>query len=167
MSEEKEFPEISSYMTAVQTGPRADRRQINLAFVDDAVNLHPDQKVCRQGEMVSLIDWLDHGFEPHEKSVNSVEHQRATYWGARASEMSAVVKENTTFYVEMDERHIKMFRTLINDGAELEAIQRLAFFMYGQLKLPSNIRFIPWATYVRVGKVSKFLTHKTMDMRDL
>lgn len=167
MSEEKEFPEVGSYMTAVQTGPRADRRQINLAFVDDAVNLHPDQKVCREGEMVSLIDFLDHGFEPNEKSGIPEEHQRATHWGTRAAEMSGIIKEDTTFYVEMSERYINMFRTLINDGAELEAIQRLAFFMYGELKLPSRIRFLPWATYVRVGKVSKFLTHKTMDMRDL
>lgn len=165
MSEEREIPELSSYMTQAQTGPRADRRQINIAFVDDAANLHPSGDVCRQGEMIPLIDWLDHGFEPNDTSPS--ETQRANYWEKRAVEMTALVTEDTTFYVELDESRRNMFRTLIETGASLEAIQRLAGFTISALELPVRLKFVPWATYVRIGNVSKFVTHKTIDTHQL
>lgn len=167
MSEEKELPDLASYMTAQPTGPRADRRQINIALVDDEVNTHPNQNVCREGQIVSLIDWLNHEFEVNEKSELSDEDQRAAHWERRAASMTGVVTEDTTFFIKLDEARERMFKQLIDTGAELEAICRLADITISQLEIPSLLRFIPWATYVRVGKTSKFITHKTMDTREL
>ena len=115
--------------------------------------------------MIPLIDWLDHGFEPNDTSPS--EAQRTNYWEKRAVEMTALVTEDTTFYVELDESRRNMFRTLIETGASLEAIQRLASFTISALELPVRLKFVPWATYVRIGNVSKFVTHKTIDTHQL
>lgn len=167
MSEKSTEFNIKDHMRPVVTGPRADRRQINLVFNDIATKYHPDQSVVREGHMASLIDWLNEGYVYDPVSPTSPEEQLRIHRESRVRNDFTKLDTDHTFYVEMEEDRSKLFQLLVESGSDLVAFQQLASIVFDQYEIPNNLRFMLYSIYVRVGNTTKFITHKTRDTNTL